>query len=74
MKIKIIQDYYQIKILINGLPHICILTKEYVGFNSWMDSETNCSIEFITKTNTFIVEYDSKEKWIAVLRAINNKL
>lgn len=74
MKIEVKQDFYKTKVLINGLPHISIETKDYVGFNSWCDSDNDCSIGFITKTNKFVVEYDTKEKWIKILKALNQYL
>lgn len=74
MKIEVTQDYYKTKILINGLPHVCIETDQFVGFNSSMDSDTKCYIEFITKTNIFTTEYDSVDKWKAVLKELNDSL
>ncbi len=74
MKIQIINDHYQIKIMIDNLPHLLIDKKEFVGYHSWHDSETECCIEFITKTNTILVEYDSKDKWLQMLKAINENI
>lgn len=74
MKIEIIKDHYYFKIMIDGLPHVVINKKQYAGFHSWMDSETQCCIEFVTKTNKIKVEYDSKQKWMDVLKALNDNL
>ncbi len=74
MNVKVELDHYYFKILIDEFPHIIIDKKEYIGFHSWFDSERECSIEFITKTNTILCEYDSKEKWLEILKALNDNL
>ena len=74
MKIKIETGHYYFKILIDELPHVVIDAKEFKGFHSWRDSDTLCCIEFITRTNKIKVEYDSVEKWKAVLKELNESL
>lgn len=71
MKVEIKDDFYYIRILIEDIPHIVIVKSEFVGFNSWNDDDFSYSIEFITKTNSFVVEYDSKDKWLMVLQELN---
>ena len=45
--------------------------KEFIGFQSWSDGNGKYSIEFYTKTNTFLTEQDTKEKWLTTLEELN---
>lgn len=74
MKVEIQTGHYYFKVLIDKMPHIVIDSKEFKGFHSWKDSDALCCIEFITRTNKIKVEYDSVEKWKAVLKALNESL
>jgi len=60
--------------MIDGLPHIYVLRKEFIGFQSWADDETMFVIEYYTKTNKIRTEFDKKEKWEDVLKALNGRL
>lgn len=66
--------HYTIKVLIDGLPHIVIDRKEYVGFQSWRDDDSMCIIEYYTKTNKITTEMDNVEKWKSILKALNDNL
>lgn len=74
MKITIEQGHYYFKILINGMPHVVIEKKEFKGFHAWNDTESDCSIEWITKTNRFKTTYDSIQKWKQLLSVLNENL
>lgn len=74
MKVTVEVGHYYFKVLIDDTIHVCIDRKEFVGVTSWYDCETQCSIEWVTKTNTFRTEYDSVEKWKAVLQALKENL
>lgn len=74
MTVKVEIGHYYFKILIDELPHVCIDASDFKGFHSWRDSDTQCCIEFITRTNKIKVEYDSVEKWKTMLKALNEKL
>lgn len=74
MKIKVIVGHYYFRILINGLPHLVLETRQFMGFHSWKDSDSLCCIEFITKTNKVRVEYDNEDKWKRILKALNDNL
>lgn len=73
MKVEIKINYYKIKILIDGLPHISINRKDFIGYHSWQD-DSHYSIEFYTKTNKILTEQDSKEKWILILKKLDQYL
>ena len=74
MKVEVQINHYDIRVLIGGLPHLYILRKEFVGLQSWNDDESMFVIEFYTTHNKIRAEYDTKEKWLSVLKAINSKL
>lgn len=74
MNVNVEIGHYYFKVLIGGLVHVCIDRKEFVGFASYYNCDTMCVIEYITKTNTIKTEQDSKEKWIAILKALNQAL
>lgn len=74
MNLEIKIDHYDFKILIDGLIHVHILRKEYVGFQSWMDKNGKYVIEFNTKTTSIKTEQDSKEKWLQILTALNEAI
>ena len=74
MKVSIEIGHYYFKVLVEDLPHVCIETKEFKGFHAWSDSETHCSIEWVTRTNRFTTEYDSMDKWRQILKALNENL
>ena len=71
MKIEVQLNHYDIKVMINGLPHIVIDRKEYVGFQSYTDDDQMCVIEFYTKTNKIKAEYDNRRKWLQILKELN---
>lgn len=66
-------DYDNIKVKINNLTHVSILRNEYVGYSSWIENECY-NIEYVTKTNTILTEYNSIEKWKLVLNKLDEKL
>lgn len=71
MKVEIKIDYYNIKIYIDGLVHLCLKRNQYVGYQSWSDGNGAYKIEFYTKTNSITIEQDSKEKWVQILKALD---
>ena len=74
MKVEVEIGHYYFKVLIDGLIHVCIDQKEFVGINSWTDCDTMSVIEYITKSNCIRTEFDSIEKWKIVLNALNENL
>lgn len=74
MEISVSIEFYYIKVYINKLLHICILNNQFVGFNSYEKNSGSYVIVFITKTNKFKVEYDQRDKWVSVLKELENKL
>ncbi len=64
----------RIKILIDGLPHVCLRADEWIGFQSWIGDNNRFYIEFYTKTQDFFTEYNDIKKWKSILKLLNEKL
>jgi len=66
MTVEVQINHYDIRILIDGLPHLYIARKEFVGFQGWADDETMFVIEYYTTKNKIRTEQDTKEKWMQI--------
>lgn len=73
MNVEIKKDYYKIKIFFNGVIHLCLDKKEFIGYQSWTDG-FYFSIEYYTKTQTILTEQDTRDKWIEILKELDKKL
>ena len=63
-------DY--IRILINGCLHFIIKQDDFESLQSFSYDSVKYVIEVYTKSNnTIILEYNSKRKWIEVLKCFN---
>jgi len=71
LKVDIKINHYSIKIFIDGFIHVFMWRNEFIGFQSWCDGNGKYSIEFYTKTNTFLTEQDTKDKWLTMLEELN---
>lgn len=71
--VQVLRGHYYFEVLINGLPHIEIDRKQYIGFQSWNDSDSMFVIEYYTKVGKIKTEFDSMEKWIKVLTELKKK-
>lgn len=74
MKVEVKIDYMDIKVLIDNILFLCIDRGEYIGLQSWSNGNGHYCIEFYTKTNNILTEYDNKEKWLQMLEALNEEL
>lgn len=63
-----------VRILINGIPHLKFLKSEYLGILSWYVSKSDFKIEIYLKGSTIKTEYNSFEKWKSVLDIINSQV
>jgi len=74
MNIELKINHYSIKLYYEGLVWFYARRCEFVGYSSWSDGNNHCSIEIILKTNSFVIEMDTKEKWIEVLKVLDEGL
>jgi hypothetical protein len=66
-------DY--IRIFINNTLHVYILKENLLAINSFNNAENDYSIQINFKSNnTIFLQYDNKQKWVAVLKELNSKL
>jgi hypothetical protein len=63
-----------IRIFINNTLHIFIVKENLLAINSFNNAENDHSIQIHFKTNTILLQYDNKQKWINVLKELNSKL
>lgn len=63
-----------IKILINGILHISFRLDTYTGSVSYIDSGKGYCIEIYSNGQMIKSEYDTKEKWVEVLKVMDNEL
>jgi hypothetical protein len=74
MKITSISNTDDIRIFINNSLHIYILKENLLAINSFNNAENDYAIKIHFKTNTILLQYDNKDKWISVLGELNSKL
>lgn len=74
MKAEIKINHYTIKLYWDDIVWVHIQRAEFIAYHSWSDGNGSYSIEFITKTNIFVIEMDTKEKWIEILKELDAKL
>lgn len=65
-------DY--LRVMINGLVHVCVKQDDMVGFRSWVERKGWYCIEFYTKHQVIKTEYDSFDKWSSILKLLNETL
>ncbi len=63
-----------IRIFINNTLHVYILKENLLAINSFNNAENDYSIQIHFKSNTILLQYDNKQKWVAVLKELNSKL
>ncbi len=64
----------EVCIAINGIPHLKFLKRKYIGLQAWYESKNDFRIEIYLEGATILTEYNSLEKWKAVLKFINDQV
>jgi len=66
------------QIMINDLPHIILIRKEFLATRAYAEppsellaTSKNYCIEFVMKGNSFTCKYADRELWSQVLEIIN---
>lgn len=73
-KVKVELGHYEIKIRINGLNHVVIDRRLFVGYHSFYENGTRLVIEYHYKGGIILTEFDTFLKWSAVLKALDKNL
>lgn len=74
MNVELKINHYSIKLIYDGIVWFHVQRSEFVGYHSWSDGNGHYSIEIVTKTNSFVIEQDTKEKWVEILNELNKEL
>ena len=63
---------WEVRVTINSIPHLCIHKSHLTGFQGYIKGEQAqvWYIEFYTKYGNFVSEYDNKDIWEQVLKAL----
>jgi len=64
-----------LRIYIDGLLHVHLLSKNYVGMQSWIDGDKTYCIELtVSEGKNILMSYDSKELWVELLKLLDKNL
>jgi len=73
--IEVTPEFEAIAIRIGGVLHAWIDRKRLLGVTSWiMDGRKQFFIEFVMEGHSFTVDYDTREKWEAILAKLDDVL
>ena len=56
-----------IKIFINDILFVLIKESDFIGLQSWFETDNKFCIEYYTKTQSIFTEYDDFKKWKTML-------
>jgi hypothetical protein len=67
------QDFESIRIYINGLIHLFLLKKTFMGFTAYL--QNGCYyIEFCTTGKRILLIHENRETWAVILKTLNDNL
>lgn len=71
--ITVLREHKSLKIYINNLLHFEMRRGFYRGMQSWTDGDTSSMyyIEISLEGAVIQLEYDNKDLWVGILKAIN---
>lgn len=72
--VEVLPEYEAITVLFNGVLHLWIERPKLLGLQSWRDHHGKHVIEFAMVGGSITAEYDSREKWLAVLAGLRGVL
>lgn len=73
-KIKVEMQHYALRVYVNDILHVSI-PRGNIAVQSWRDGPNHYSIEYYYGAGQKILtEYDSEEKWHAVLAGLDREL
>jgi hypothetical protein len=77
MEVSISISKSAIKIYIDDVLHLIFKQEELIGVQSWVagdgDKVRKYYIEYYTKTQTILTEYDEQEKWYKILKKLDDE-
>lgn len=68
-----------VRIYIDGILHLLVLRKKFIGIQSWFEFSTERTykiykIEIYTKNKTVLVEHYNKKSWTTILNLLDKNL
>lgn len=60
-----------VSVYIDGVLHVRFKKDSWLGVQSWLEGEGKYCIEYYFNTRSILTEYDSKDKWLAILLELN---
>jgi len=73
-KIKVEMQHYALRVYVNDILHVSI-PRGKIAVQSWRDGPAHYSIEYQWGADQkTLTEYDSEEKWKAVLEGLDREL
>ena len=73
--IKVEVRYDAVQVLIDGVLHLHVIRSKLLGVQSWVrEAEGAYVIEFAMQGGSMESDYDTKEKWLAVLAGLSKAL
>jgi hypothetical protein len=73
-EMRVTSDFYRLRIWCGNVLHLSIDNSRLLGFQAWQDGPSGFRVEFVLAGGTLTTEYDSLEKWLAVLRGLEEVL
>lgn len=77
IKAEIVHTIKDLRIYIDGILHVHLLSDRYVGMQSWIDGDKKQKyyIELtVSKGKNILMEYQTKETWLAVLKLLDENM
>jgi hypothetical protein len=72
MQIEVTPEFEGIAIRIGGVLHLYLDRKKFLAVQAWiMDGRTQFFIEYIMEGGSFTADYDTREKWEAILNGLD---
>lgn len=71
MKVTCERRWGWVKVFINDYLHFQFKWSELVAIHSWNEEEADWYIRLTLKDGEILLDYDTKEKWLMILAAIN---
>ncbi len=66
--------YLFFRVKIDGITHMSIKAEEIISCQTWFNTSAKYCIEFQTNHTSILFEYDSKDKWLAVIKILEDNL
>jgi hypothetical protein len=64
-----------LRIYIDGILHVHLLSDKYVGLQSWIDGGAKYCIELtVSEGKNIKMEYENKQTWVAILKLLDENM